>query len=191
MPWLRSSVVSTELGTGSLKLGQPVPLSNFRLETNSGWSQPAQANVPARFSKLRAQLPGASVPCWRMIAYCSGVSSLRHSASVWVTGYCLVAMTYSCMPFQGVFGRQGRNVTFFLCPVLRRSAARLPIGAQDRHDQFVPMHSAEVGAASRHALGLEADGFIGSPRALVIGEYAKPQAPHVRLGESQVDDLRQ
>src|SRR4029077_16176761 len=64
----------------------------FLLETNSGWSQPAHVNVPARFSKLSAQLPGASVPCSLMISYCSGVSSLRHSASVWVTGYCLVSM---------------------------------------------------------------------------------------------------
>ncbi len=34
MPWLLSVVVSTDPGTGSLKLGQPVPLSNFRPETN-------------------------------------------------------------------------------------------------------------------------------------------------------------
>jgi hypothetical protein len=33
-----------------LKLGQPVPLSNFFLETNRGWPQPAQVKVPARFS---------------------------------------------------------------------------------------------------------------------------------------------
>src|SRR2546423_1581557 len=51
--------------------------------------------VPARFSKLSAQLLGASVPCSRMISYCSGVSSLRHSASVLVTGYCLVSMCRS------------------------------------------------------------------------------------------------
>jgi hypothetical protein len=33
-----------------LKLGQPVPLSNFFFEPNSAWSQPAQVKVPARFS---------------------------------------------------------------------------------------------------------------------------------------------
>ena len=43
-------MVSTAPGTGSLKLGQPVPLSNFFFDTNSGWSQPAQVKVPARFS---------------------------------------------------------------------------------------------------------------------------------------------
>ena len=42
--------VSTEPATGSLKLGHPVPLSNLRFETNSGWSQPAHEKVPARFS---------------------------------------------------------------------------------------------------------------------------------------------
>src|SRR4029079_17902598 len=38
----------------------------------------------------RAQLPGISVPCSRIISYCSGVRILRHSASVWVTAYCFV-----------------------------------------------------------------------------------------------------
>ena len=41
---------STAPATGSLKLGQPVPLSNFFFDLNSGWSQPAQTNVPGRFS---------------------------------------------------------------------------------------------------------------------------------------------
>ena len=31
-------------------LGQPVPLSNFSPERNSGWLQPAQLNAPRRFS---------------------------------------------------------------------------------------------------------------------------------------------
>ena len=43
-------VVSAAPGSGSLKLGQPVPLSNFFFDTNSFWSQPAQVNVPERFS---------------------------------------------------------------------------------------------------------------------------------------------
>jgi hypothetical protein len=33
-----------------LKLGQPVPLSNFFVDVNSGWPQPAQLKAPARFS---------------------------------------------------------------------------------------------------------------------------------------------
>src|SRR5215470_5212673 len=92
MPWLRSVEVSTAPSTGSLKLGQPVPLSNFFFDTNSGWPQPAHVNVPGRFSWLRAQLPGASVPCPRSTWYCSGVSRRRHSASVWVTANRLSSM---------------------------------------------------------------------------------------------------
>jgi hypothetical protein len=33
-----------------LKLGQPVPLSNFFFDLNSSCPHPAQVNVPARFS---------------------------------------------------------------------------------------------------------------------------------------------
>src|SRR5215471_10138061 len=92
MPWLLSLEVSTAPSTGSLKLGQPVPLSNFFFDTNSGWPHPAQANVPSRFSQLSAQLPGASVPCPRSTWYCSGVSRRRHSSSVWVTAKRLSSM---------------------------------------------------------------------------------------------------
>src|SRR5581483_3002903 len=95
-------VVSTAPGSGSLKLGQPVPLSNFVLETNSGWPQPAQENEPARFSSSSAQLPRRSVPCSRMMWYCSGVSSLRHSASVRVTGYVLVSIRTSGVVMAGL-----------------------------------------------------------------------------------------
>ena len=47
------------------KLGQPVPLSNFIAEVNSGRLQPAQTNTPGRFSSLSGLvrsvrcLPGA------------------------------------------------------------------------------------------------------------------------------------
>ena len=76
MPWLRSGLVSTAPATGSLKLGQPVPLSNFSLDANNGWSQPAHRNVPARFSCSNAQLPGISVPCLRMICVLLGREQL-------------------------------------------------------------------------------------------------------------------
>ena len=48
--------------------------------------------VDLNFVRNRAQLPGASVRCPRMVAYCSGVSRARHSASVRVTRYCLADM---------------------------------------------------------------------------------------------------
>ena len=85
MPRLRSVVVSTAPSTGVLKLGQPVPLSNLPSPSNSGSPQPAQTKVPGRFSCRSAQLPGRSVPCPRITANCSGVSSPRHSSSVRVT----------------------------------------------------------------------------------------------------------
>jgi hypothetical protein len=44
--------------------------------------------VPARVSALSAQLPAGSVPNRRMTMYWSGLSSLRHSASLRVTGNC-------------------------------------------------------------------------------------------------------
>ena len=46
------------LGSGSQKLGQPVPLSYLALELNRGSLQPAQTKVPARFSLLRGLLKG-------------------------------------------------------------------------------------------------------------------------------------
>ena len=48
----------------SSKLGQPVPLSNFSVDSNSGVSQPAHENVPERSSCSSAQEPGRSVPWW-------------------------------------------------------------------------------------------------------------------------------
>jgi hypothetical protein len=50
MPNDLSSVVPMAFSRGAQKLGQPVPLSNFVAEENTGKSQPAQAKVPALFS---------------------------------------------------------------------------------------------------------------------------------------------
>jgi hypothetical protein len=77
-----SSVVAIDPGIGLKKLGQPVPLSNLVCASNRGWPQPAQANVPGRFSYNSAHEPGASVACCRNTRYCSGVKRWRHSASV-------------------------------------------------------------------------------------------------------------
>lgn len=79
-----STVVPIEPSMGAKKLGQPVPLSNFRSLTNSGCAQPAHVNVPSRFSCNSAQDPGRSVPCCRNTVNCSGVSCARHSSSVFV-----------------------------------------------------------------------------------------------------------
>src|SRR3954469_22894316 len=82
MPKVRSLVSPTALSSGFQKLGQPVPLSNLVSEENSGRSQPAQAKVPLRCSLSSGLVQGRSVPSWRRISYCSGVSWARHSASV-------------------------------------------------------------------------------------------------------------
>jgi hypothetical protein len=46
MPQLPSVAVSTAPSIGSLKLGQPVPLSNFNFDSNNGWAHAAHENLP-------------------------------------------------------------------------------------------------------------------------------------------------
>src|SRR5260370_8907116 len=85
MPKLVSLVVPTAPSIGVQKLGHPVPLSYFVVEENRSSSQPAQAKLPRRFSCSSALVNGRSVALMRSTANCSGVKSLRHSASVCVT----------------------------------------------------------------------------------------------------------
>jgi hypothetical protein len=47
------------------KLGQPVPLSNFICDVNSGSVQPAQTKTPARFSSFNGLVNARSVPSLR------------------------------------------------------------------------------------------------------------------------------
>jgi hypothetical protein len=75
----------TALSMGFQKLGQPVPLSNLVVDEKRSRAQPAQANTPARCSSLSGLVNGVSVPALRRTSYCSGVRSLRHSASEWLT----------------------------------------------------------------------------------------------------------
>jgi hypothetical protein len=49
-PHLGAKHPETAWGKGAQKLGQPVPLSNFVFDENSGFAQPAHAYRPARFS---------------------------------------------------------------------------------------------------------------------------------------------
>src|SRR5258708_10047308 len=81
MPRLRSVVVPTALGKGAKKLGQPVPLSNFVDDSNSGKPQAAQAYMPGRCSLLSGLVPARSVPCLRMTEKVSGGNSFFHSSS--------------------------------------------------------------------------------------------------------------
>src|SRR5271165_6337840 len=81
MPRVRSVVVPTALGRGAKKLGQPVPLSNFVDDSNSGRPQAAQAYMPGRCSWLSGLVPARSVPCLRMTEKVSGGNSFFHSSS--------------------------------------------------------------------------------------------------------------
>ena len=67
---------------GSVKLGQPVPESNFVSDENSSAPQAAQWYVPLSLEYTYSPLNGRSVPRLRRMSYCSGVSLLRNSASV-------------------------------------------------------------------------------------------------------------
>src|SRR3954453_6224102 len=70
---------------GSVKLGQPVPESNFVLELNSSLPHAAQRYIPSSFECTYLPVNGGSVPCRRMTSYSSGVSSWRHSCSLFST----------------------------------------------------------------------------------------------------------
>jgi len=77
---------AVELGaTGAEKLGHPVLESNFVPEENNGVPQHTQEYRPARFSSQWGPVKARSVPCLRVIRYCSGVSCPRHSSSVFFT----------------------------------------------------------------------------------------------------------
>src|SRR3954451_12210684 len=83
MPWLRSVKRSTASGViGSQKLGQPEPDSNLVWERNSGASHAAQWYVPSSWQSTYLPDHGRSVPAWRSTLNCSGLSSVRHSSSV-------------------------------------------------------------------------------------------------------------
>lgn len=67
---------------GCVKLGHPVPDSNFIVESNKGVSQHIQLYLPASWILHNAPEWGASVPFLRVILNCSGVNNSRHSDSV-------------------------------------------------------------------------------------------------------------
>ena len=68
MPKDLSSVVPTAFSIGAQKLGQPVRLSYLVSEENRSSAQPAQANVPFRFSCNNGLVNGRSVPDRRRTA---------------------------------------------------------------------------------------------------------------------------
>src|SRR5262249_32360980 len=79
----RSSTASAT--TGSVKLGHPVPESNFVSELKSSASHPAQRYAPDASLWTRAPLNGGSVADLRKTSYWAGVSCSRHSCSDFAT----------------------------------------------------------------------------------------------------------
>ena len=67
-----------------MKLGQPVPESNFVSDENSSVPQQTQWYMPSVFSSTYGPVKARSVPALRVTSYCSGVSCSRHSASVFL-----------------------------------------------------------------------------------------------------------
>src|SRR5262245_56976682 len=70
---------------GCQKLGQPVPDSNFVVESNSGWPQQTQLKMPSSWLFQYSPVKARSVPFLRVTRYWSGVRIAFHSASVFVT----------------------------------------------------------------------------------------------------------
>src|ERR1022692_91177 len=82
MPMLESSIsVTCSVFAGSVKLGQPLPESNFASDENSSLPHAAQVYAPCSLLWSNAPVNGASVPARRSTAYCSGVSDCRHCSS--------------------------------------------------------------------------------------------------------------
>ena len=66
----------------SVKLGQPVPLSNFVSASNRWVLQQPHSYRPGENTRHISELCARSVPCSRMTWNCSGLSSFFHSAGV-------------------------------------------------------------------------------------------------------------
>ena len=88
MPWLRSSISSTASATlGSKKLGQPLPDSNFVVESNSSAPHAAHVYVPSSWLCTSSPLHGRSVPASRSTWYAPASTgrAIRHR-SVSISG---------------------------------------------------------------------------------------------------------
>src|SRR5690348_369252 len=68
-------VLRCPLENGWVKLGQPVPLSNFVPPWNSGSPHRRQVKTPGRFSFRNTPQNGASVPCSRSTCFSSSLRS--------------------------------------------------------------------------------------------------------------------
>ena len=71
--------------TGSVKLGQPVPESNFVILSKSWVPQQTQSYTPGANNSQYSPVKARSVACWRVTRNCSGVNKAFHSSSDLVT----------------------------------------------------------------------------------------------------------
>src|SRR6266436_3406867 len=67
----------------------------------------------------------------------------------------------------------------------------LPLRAQQRHDELVPVDATKKRTATRYSFRLEADTFVGSASAAVLRKDPQPKTPRVSFLECGVDDLAQ
>src|SRR4051812_27069019 len=79
------SVRTFSFETGPVKLGHPVPESNFASESKSGVPQQTHLYVPGCLLSLYSPVKARSVPFFLATRYCSGVSSFRQSSSLFFT----------------------------------------------------------------------------------------------------------
>src|SRR5260221_581659 len=59
----------------------------------------------------------------------------------------------------------------------------LPLRAQQRHDELVPVDATKKRTATRYSFRLEADTFVGSASAAVLRQDPQPKTPRVRFLE--------
>src|SRR5690554_3790133 len=98
MPWLRSSCsLTASIATGAWKLGQPLPDSYLASESKSAAPHATQRYSPASLWFQYLPVKGGSVAEQRQTAYCSSVSSSRHSASVRSCAGCVIVFAMAPM----------------------------------------------------------------------------------------------
>src|SRR5262245_20198821 len=117
--------------TGSVKLGHPVPDSNFVFASNSSAPHPAQRYTPSSWQFQYLPVNGRSVPALLSTSYCSGLSSDRHSASVFSTSRVIIPPDVSLAPTHGSLARwrAPRSLRLLVAACLAGLvAALIPVG---------------------------------------------------------------
>src|SRR2546428_3793357 len=157
MNQLRSTFGPTELSSGCQNLAQPVPLSNFVSDENSGCPHAAHTNVPCRFSSFKGLVNARSVPCFRRTPYSSRVSALCHSCSVFSTGNFSSVMTVVNVPGPASQATPGDRAS--VVPMIKKNCLRFTAYSRCSLDarrlaQVTPSHQFTPVRAQPSARGL-------------------------------------